>query len=107
MSPERGDRRRCRPLHGVKGNPTPVKAQPKGSSTSSIDQAFRFQIRDSEGLKVHLLAPPDGSAAARARDFGVDILATARKLTSTTPDERLSRLDDRIEDLRALRRGNR
>lgn len=57
----------------------------------------------SEDLKAHLLKPPAGSAAARARDFGIDIFAVARKLASTTVDERLLRLDARIEDLKALR----
>lgn len=49
--------------------------------------------------------PPPGSATARAKAFGYDVVAIAIKLGTTTPDERLTALDQRIEDMRALRDG--
>jgi len=61
----------------------------------------------SEALRAHLAAPPAGSAAARAREFGIDVFSVVRKLASTTPDQRLTRLDERIDDLRILRAARR
>lgn len=57
----------------------------------------------SEALRAHLSAPPPGSAAARAKEFGIDVFSVVRKLASTTPEQRLTRLDERIDDLRILR----
>jgi hypothetical protein len=61
------------------------------------------QIRISDALRRYLTDPPDGSAAARARAFGLDIFATARNVVLRSPQERLTRLDEMIEDLKALR----
>lgn len=49
--------------------------------------------------------PPPGSATARAKAFGYDVVAIAIKLATTTPDERLRALDQRIADMRILRAG--
>jgi hypothetical protein len=68
------------------------------------EDSRKFQIATGEVLRRHLESPPAGSAAARARAFGLDIFATARKLALTTVEERLRRLDQRIDDMRALRR---
>jgi hypothetical protein len=47
-------------------------------------------------------AKPD-SAVGRARAFGIDVDALVIKMVTTTALERLSALDQRIEDLRLLR----
>ena len=57
-------------------------------------------------VEAHLLNPPPGSAAARARDFGIDLTLTLQRLR-LTPDERLRQLQRamiEIENIRGLAR---
>ena len=49
-----------------------------------------------------LIEPKPGTAAARARDFGVDLSLTVRNLRMT-PAERVKRLDEFQHELRLLR----
>ena len=42
-------------------------------------------------VEAHLLNPPPGSAAARARDFGIDLTLLIQRLRFT-PEERLQQL---------------
>jgi hypothetical protein len=42
-------------------------------------------------VEAHLLNPPPGSAAARARDFGIDLTLLIERL-KRTPEERLNDL---------------
>jgi len=49
-----------------------------------------------------LLNPPPGSAAAAARDFGIDLTVTVEQL-KLTPEERLRRLDSMRRDIQAMR----
>ena len=63
-----------------------------------------FMIELTPELHAFLANPPSGSATARARDFGYDVVALAIKLATTTPDQRLTALDQRIGDIRALRK---
>ncbi len=58
-------------------------------------------------IREFVTNPPPGSATARARDFGYNVVALAIKLATTTPDQRLSALDERIADVHALRKGMR
>ena len=64
-----------------------------------------FMIELTPELREFLANPPPGSATARARDFGYDVVALAIKLATTTPDQRLTALDLRIDDIRAIRKG--
>ena len=50
-----------------------------------------------------LIEPKPGTAAARARDFGIDLSLTVSNLR-LTPEERIKRLDDHIDGIRELRR---
>ena len=57
-------------------------------------------------VEEHLLNPPPGSAAARARDFGIDLTLTLQRLR-LTPDERVRQLQRamiEIENIRGLAR---
>ena len=49
-----------------------------------------------------LLSPEPGTAAAAARDFGIDLTLTIQNLR-LTPEERVRRLDSFIEDVKILR----
>lgn len=50
-----------------------------------------------------LIEPKPGTAAARARDFGVDLSITVANLR-LTPEERIKQLDDHLDGIAALRR---
>ena len=50
----------------------------------------------------HLLNPPPGSAAARARDFGIDLTLLIQRLR-LTPEERLDDLQRVTRDLEEAR----
>jgi hypothetical protein len=50
-----------------------------------------------------LIEPKPGTAAAAARDFGVDLSLTVSNLR-LTPEERIKRLDDHVGGILALRR---
>ncbi|HXM33757.1 MAG TPA: hypothetical protein VN920_01085 [Pyrinomonadaceae bacterium] len=52
--------------------------------------------------KELLLDPKPGTAAAAARDFGVDLTLTIQNLRLTA-EERVRRLDNFIEDVKILR----
>jgi hypothetical protein len=49
-----------------------------------------------------LIEPRPGTAAARARDFGIDLSLTVSNLR-LTPHERVKRLDEFQHDMRLLR----
>ncbi len=49
-----------------------------------------------------LLNPKPGTAAAAARDFGIDLTLTVQNLR-LTPEERVRRLDSFIHEVRQLR----
>src|SRR2546421_6875564 len=49
-----------------------------------------------------LIEPKPGTAAARARDFGVDLSLTVSNLR-LTPHERVKRLDEFQQDMKLLR----
>lgn len=49
-----------------------------------------------------LIEPKPGTAAARARDFGIDLSLTVSNLR-LTPHERVKRLDDFQHEMRLLR----
>lgn len=51
-----------------------------------------------------LLNPQPGTAAARARDFGIDLTLTIANL-KLTPEQRLRRLDAKREAVRQIREG--
>jgi len=53
-----------------------------------------------------LIEPKPGTAAARARDFGVDLSITVANLR-LTPEERIKQLDDHLDGIAALRLGMR
>jgi hypothetical protein len=48
-----------------------------------------------------LLNPKPGTAAAAARDFGIDLTLTIQNLR-LTPEERIRRLDDFIDGLKQI-----
>ena len=50
-----------------------------------------------------LIEPKPGTAAARARDFGVDLSLTVSNLR-LTPEERIKQLDNHLDGMRELRR---
>lgn len=58
-----------------------------------------FMKRDFE---EHLLNPPPGSAAERARDLGVDLTQLIENL-KLTPTERLEKLQRRMIEMEARR----
>lgn len=57
--------------------------------------------RDTE---THLLNPPSGSAAERARDFGIDLTLTLQRLR-LTPDERVRQLQRAMSEMETIRGG--
>ncbi len=75
----------------------------KRESVPKDGSSDEFVIELTPEIREFVTNPPPGSATARARDFGYDVVALAIKLATTTPDQRLSALDQRIEDIRALR----
>ena len=54
-------------------------------------------------VEEHLLNPPPGSAAARAREFGIDLTLLIGRLR-LTPEERLDDLQRAMRDLEEARR---
>lgn len=54
--------------------------------------------------EAHLLNPPPDSAAARARDFGIDLTLTLQRLR-LTPDERVRQLQRAMFEIEAMRAG--
>jgi len=48
-----------------------------------------------------LLNPKPGTAAAAARDFGIDLTLTIQNLR-LTPEERIRRLDDFVDGLKQI-----
>jgi hypothetical protein len=54
-------------------------------------------------VEEHLLNPPPGSAAARARDFGIDLTLLIGRLR-LTPEERLDDLQRVMRDLEEARK---
>lgn len=54
-------------------------------------------------VEAHLLNPPPGSAAARARDFGIDLTLLIGRLR-LTPEERLDDLQRVMRDLEEARK---
>jgi hypothetical protein len=55
-------------------------------------------------VEEHLLNPPPGSAAARARDFGVDLTLLIQNL-KLTPTERLRQLQRAMIEIETMRAG--
>ncbi len=55
-----------------------------------------------QSVEAHLLNPPPGSAAARARDFGIDLTLLIRRL-QLTPQERLDELQQAMRALTEMR----
>jgi hypothetical protein len=53
-------------------------------------------------VEIYLLDPPPGSAAARARDFGIDLTLTLQRLR-LTPDERLRQLQRAMFEMEKIR----
>lgn len=53
-------------------------------------------------VEEHLLNPPPGSAAARAREFGIDLTLLIQRL-KLTPEERLNDLQQAMRDLEEAR----
>jgi hypothetical protein len=49
-----------------------------------------------------LIDPKPGTAAAAARDFGIDLSLTVSNLR-LTPEQRIRQLDDHLDGIRALR----
>ena len=54
-------------------------------------------------VEEHLLNPPPGSAAARARDFGIDLTLLVGRL-KLTPEERLNDLQRVMRSLEEARK---
>ena len=55
-------------------------------------------------VEEHLLNPPPGSAAAAARDFGIDLTLLLQRLR-LTPEERLRQLQQVMIEIEAMRAG--
>jgi hypothetical protein len=53
-------------------------------------------------IEDYFLNPPQGSAAARAADFGIDLTLTVGNLR-LTPEERIRKLDDFIQSIAKLK----
>jgi hypothetical protein len=53
-------------------------------------------------IESHLLNPPEGSAASRAANFGIDLTLTIENLR-LTPEERIRKLDNFIKAVAELR----
>jgi hypothetical protein len=56
----------------------------------------------SRSVEEHLLNPPPGSAAARAREFGIDLTLTLQRL-HLTPDERVRQLQRAMIEMEQIR----
>jgi hypothetical protein len=56
----------------------------------------------SRNVEEHLLNPPPGSAAARAREFGIDLTLLIQRLR-LTPDERVRQLQHAMIESEAIR----
>ena len=56
-------------------------------------------------VEDHLLNPPPGSAAERARDFGIDLTLTLQCLR-LTPDERVRQLQRAMFEIETMRAGH-
>lgn len=56
-------------------------------------------------IEAHLLNPPPGSAAERARDFGIDLTLTLQRLR-LTPDERVRQLQRAMFEIETMRAGH-
>ena len=52
--------------------------------------------------EAYFLNPPPGSAAARARDFGIDLTLTLQRLR-LTPDERVRQLQQAMFEIENMR----
>jgi hypothetical protein len=59
----------------------------------------------SRSLEDQLLNPRPGSAAAAARDFGIDLTLTLQRL-HLTPDERVRQLQRAMFEIEAMRAGS-
>lgn len=55
-------------------------------------------------VEEHLLNPPPGSAAARAREFGIDLTLIIERLRRT-PEERLNDLQRAMIEIETMRAG--
>ena len=53
--------------------------------------------------EMELIDPKPGTAAAAARDFGIDLSLTVSNLR-LTPEERIKQLDSQVDGIRALGR---
>lgn len=53
--------------------------------------------------EMALIDPKPGTAAAAARDFGIDLSLTVSNLR-LTPEERIKNLDSQVDGIRELRR---
>jgi hypothetical protein len=53
--------------------------------------------------ELSLIDPKPGTAAAAARDFGIDLSLTVSNLR-LTPEERIRQLDNHVDGIRELRR---
>ena len=53
--------------------------------------------------EMALIDPKPGTAAAAARDFGIDLSLTVSNLR-LTPEERIINLDNQVDGIRKLRR---
>jgi hypothetical protein len=53
--------------------------------------------------EMALIDPKPGTAAAAARDFGIDLSLTVSNLR-LTPEERIRNLDSQVDGIRRLRR---
>jgi len=53
--------------------------------------------------EMSLIDPKPGTAAAAARDFGIDLSLTVSNLR-LTPEERIKKLDRHVDGFRALRK---
>jgi len=53
-------------------------------------------------IENYFLNPPPGSAAARAAEFGIDLTLTIENLR-LTPEERIRKLDNFIENVAKLK----
>lgn len=58
----------------------------------------------SRSLEEQLLDPRPGSAAAAARDFGIDLTLTLQRLR-LTPDERVRQLQRAMSEMETIRGG--
>jgi hypothetical protein len=52
--------------------------------------------------EMWLIDPKPGTAAAAARDFGIDLSLTVGNLR-LTPEERIKKLDNHVDGIRGLR----